>query len=98
MLNKVFAGLVIAFWAGMMTALVRVEVYPAPTVLQSYSTERVLKKVFSNPEPVRMNVYYNENHIGFFKIFIEPPTVGDNAAGESTAGPGEESYKVTSEL
>jgi hypothetical protein len=90
--------LVIAFWAGMMTALVRVEVYPPPPMLQSYSTERVLRKVFSNPEPVRLNVYYNENHIGFFKISIEPVKPADDTVGGSVAGPDAGSYKVTSEL
>ena len=33
MLNKVFAGLVIAFWAAMMTALLRVDVFPRPPAL-----------------------------------------------------------------
>jgi len=102
MLNKVFAGLVIAFWAGMMTALVRVDVYPTAAPLESYSTDRVLRKVFSNPEPVRLNVYYIENRvehpIGFFKISIEPPKLGNNPDGESATGPEEGTYKVTSEL
>lgn len=98
MLNKVFAGLVIAFWAAMMTALVRVEVFPQPTVIETFSTDRVMRKVFSNPEPLSLDVYYNtSNHIGHCTIQIQPQTA-DGPADES--GPPQRivGYKVNSDL
>lgn len=97
MLNKVFAGLVVAFWAAMMTALLRIDVFPRPTTLETVSTERVLKKVFSNPEPVRLDVYYNHNPIGICRIGIRP-TPSDNPTGESSSGQETIGYLVTSEL
>jgi hypothetical protein len=98
MLNKVFAGLVIAFWAAMMTALVRVEVFPQPTVIETFSTERVMRKVFSNPEPLSLDVYYNSsNRIGHCTIEIQPQ-MSDKPGDES--GPTQKvvGYKVTSDL
>lgn len=106
MVNKVFAGFVIAFWAAMMAALVRVDVFPKPMALQAVSTERVLKKIFSNPEPVRLDVYYTKDgiktQIGFFRIDIQPPKPmpkpGDPPAGESPSGQDLDSYAVSSDL
>jgi hypothetical protein len=98
MLNKVFAGLVIAFWAAMMTALVRVEVFPQPTVVETFSTERIMRKVFSNPEPLSLDVYYNSsNHIGHCMIEIQPQ-MSDKPGDES--GPTQKviGYKVSSDL
>lgn len=98
MLNKVFAGLVIAFWAAMMTALVRVEVFPQPTVIETFSTDRIMRKVFSNPEPLSLDVYYNtSNHIGHCTIEIQPE-MGDEPANESGAAQRITGYKVTSDL
>ncbi len=98
MLNKVFAGLVIAFWAGMMTALVRVEVFPQPTTVETFSTERVMRKVFSNPEPLSLDVYYNSsNHIGHCTIEIQPQT-SDMTGDESGLTQKIVDYKVTTDL
>ncbi len=98
MWNKVFAGLVIAFWAAMMTALVRVEVFPQPTTIETFSTDRVMRKVFSNPEPVSLDVYYNSsNHIGHCTIEIQPQ-LGEKTGDESGPTPKVAGYKVTSDL
>ncbi len=98
MLNKVFAGLVIAFWAAMMTALVRVEVFPQPTVIETFSTERVMRKVFSNPEPLSLDIYYNSsNHIGHCMIQIQPE-MSDKLGDESDPTQKVVGYKVTSNL
>src|SRR5208282_2146633 len=98
MLNKVFAGLVIAFWAGMMTALVRVEVFPQPTTVETFSTERVMRKVFSNPEPLSLDVYYNSsNHIGHCTIEIQPQ-MSDKPGDESGLTQKIVDYKVTTDL
>jgi len=97
MLNKVFAGLVIAFWAAMMTALLRVDVFPRPPALETVSSDRILKKVFANPHPVRLTVYYNNNHIGFCQIDIERSSAGD-LSSEQTSEPSVDSYVVNSKL
>ena len=98
MLNKLFAGLVIAFWSAMMTALVRVEVFPQPTTVETFSTERVMRKVFSNPEPLSLDVYYNtSNHIGHCTIEIQPE-MSDKPDDESGSTQKIVGYKVTSDL
>jgi hypothetical protein len=98
MLNKVFAGLVIAFWVAMMTALVRVEVFPQPTTIETFSTDRVMRKVFSNPEPLSLDVYYNSsNHIGHCTIEIQPEW-SDKVASESGSTQKVIGYKVSSDL
>ncbi len=98
MLNKVFAGLVIAFWAAMMTALVRVEVFPQPTVIETFSTERVMRKVFSNPEPLSLGVYYNSsNHVGHCTVAIQPQ-MSDKSGDEPGATQTVVGYRVASDL
>ena len=97
MLNKVFAGLVIAFWAAMMTALLRVEVFPKPSVDETISTQRVLKKLFSNPEPVNLHVYYKTYRIGKCRINIQPQTEGKRGE-DLPAGQGLGGYDVSSKL
>jgi hypothetical protein len=98
MLNKVFAGLVIAFWAAMMTVLVRIEIFPEPVAVEVFPTDRVLQKVFSNPEPVRLKVLCNGSEIGTCGIRITPPQLTDKRAEELTSRPEVEFYKVTSDL
>jgi hypothetical protein len=98
MVNKVFAGLVIAFWAAMMTALVRLDVFPVSTTLETVSTERVLKKIFSSPEPVRLGVYYNNSRIGVCRIDLQPVDLNDDRPEEMPPGAKADGYKVTSDL
>ena len=86
MLNKVFAGFVVVFWATMMAALVRVEIFPKPTLLDTCPTQQVLKKIFANPTPARLDVYRGKpvgEPIGHCRIEIHPKLNG----GGYTAGP-----------
>ncbi|HUI07077.1 MAG TPA: hypothetical protein VL486_08725 [Verrucomicrobiae bacterium] len=76
MLNRVFAGFIVVFWVAMMAALVRVEFFPQPLPLDRYPTRRVLKKIFANPEPVRLNVYYRGTYVGFCTVEIRPKLSG----------------------
>jgi hypothetical protein len=98
MVNKVFAGLVIAFWAAMMTALVRLDVFPSSTTLETASTERVLKKIFKSPEPIRLGVYYNNNRIGACRIDLQPVDLNDDRPEEMPPGTKADGYRVTSDL
>jgi hypothetical protein len=72
MTGKIFTGFVVGFWLVMMTALVRVEFFPKALHREMVSTTRVLQKVFANPEPARLNVYYQGTLIGFCKVEIDP--------------------------
>jgi hypothetical protein len=100
MLNKVFAGFVVIFWAAMMAALVREEIFPKPTVLDAYPTERVLQKIFANPTPARLSIYrkavYTEP-IGFCRIEIRPKRRGEWADNPLPGQP-PDAYEVTSDL
>ncbi len=97
MLNKVFAGLVIAFWAAMTTALVRVDVFPKPTAIEAVSADWILKKVFSNPHPVRLRVYYNKTPIGLCQIDIQP-SLADKPSSERPSEHASDGYLVSSKL
>jgi hypothetical protein len=97
MLNKVFAGFVVVFWATMMAALIRVEIYPKPTILDTCPTEQVLKKVFANPTPARLDVYRGQpigEPIGHCRIEIRPKFNG----GDVQPGQEPDAYEVTSDL
>lgn len=96
MVNRVFAGLVIAFWSAMMTALVRIEVFPGPAAVETFPTERVMQKIFSNHEPVRLDVWYGGDDIGSCTIDIQPQETNTRLAEDSTSDPEAGSYKVTS--
>ena len=97
MLNKVFAGLVIAFWAAMTTALLRLDMFPRPTAPEGVSADWILKKVFSNPHPVRLRVYYNKNRIGFCQIDIQP-SPADNLSTKRPLEQASDGYLVSSRL
>lgn len=92
MVSKVFAGFTVVFWAAMMTALVRVEIFPKPQALHTVSTERVLKKVFENPNPVRLNVFYQGKEIGYCTLLVSAVPAGAQTL------PAEKSYRVESDL
>jgi hypothetical protein len=100
MLNKAFAGFVVVFWAAMMAALVRVEIFPKPTILDAYPTERVLRKIFANPTPARLNIYRRGDYlepIGSCRIEIRPRRTGE-LAEELLPGQQPDAYEVTSDL
>ena len=81
MLNKAFAGFVVVFWAVMMATLVRVEFFPQPLSLDRYPTQRVLKKIFANPEPAQLNITYRGAPVGVCAIEIHPKFSGELAEG-----------------
>lgn len=99
MLNKVLAGMVVAFWVAMMAALVRMEIFPKPTVLETFPNDRILKKIFANPEPARLDVYYQKSKIsiGFCSISIQP-RFHDRVVEQLPPGQEPDTYEVTTDL
>src|SRR5579862_5213093 len=97
MLNRVMAGFVVVFWVAMMAALVRVEIFPRPTVLETFPTDRVLRKIFSNTEPARLNVYYHKVNIGLCAIDVVP-RVNGRPVDQVPPGKQADSYEVTTDL
>ena len=97
MLNKVLAGLVVAFWVAMMAALVRVEIFPKPTVLETFPNDEVLKKIFANSDPARLDVYYHKINIGFCAINIQPQ-LNDKPVEQLQPGQEPDGYEVTTDL
>ncbi len=97
MTSKVFSGLVVAFWLVMMGTLVRVELFPAPAQFQSVPTDRILRRVFSNPEPARMIIFYQKKPIGYSRLSIVSPTTSDPILAPPTGShPG--IYRVEGEI
>ena len=89
--------MVVAFWGVMMVALVRVEYHPESVALDPASMARVMDKIFSNAEPVRVNVCYRASRIGFCRADISPiadSPVPTNGPASRTAP----AYQVDSEL
>jgi hypothetical protein len=97
MLNKVLAGLVVTFWVAMMAALVRVEIFPKPSALETFPNERILKKIFANPDPARLDVYYHKIAIGYCSITIQPQ-LNDRLLEQLQPGQEPDSYEVTTDL
>jgi hypothetical protein len=97
MLNKVLAGLVVAFWVAMMAALVRVEIFPKQTALETFPNERILKKIFANPDPARLDVYYHKINIGYCAVTIQPQS-NDRQVEQLKPGQEPDSYEVTTDL
>jgi hypothetical protein len=97
MLTKAFAGFVVAFWVVMMAALVRVEFFPQPLSLDRYPTQRVLKKIFANPEPAQLNVFYRGAPVGLCGIEIRPKFSGE-ATDAAATGRQPDAYEVISKL
>jgi hypothetical protein len=97
MLNKVLAGLVVAFWVAMMAALVRVEIFPKPSALETFPNERILKKIFANSDPARLDVYYHKVAIGYCSITIQQQ-LNDRLAEQLKPGQEPDSYEVTTDL
>ncbi len=100
MLSRLIAGMIVVFWVGMMTALVRLEFFPAPAGVGDVPSQLVLRKIFSYEDDTRLNVSYQGRDIGFCKLEIEPLTARDTAAAD---GPGvapviHDGYRVRSEL
>ena len=97
MLNRVLSGLVVAFWIAMMAALVRVEIFPKPTTLEAFPNERVLKKIFANPNPARLNVYYHKIDVGYCDINIQSRLNG-RLVEQLQSGQRPDRYEVNTDL
>ena len=88
MASRILAGFTVVFWVAMMAALVRVEMFPQHISLDVVPTERALAKMLSNPEPGRLNIYYQGKDIGHFGLSIVPlpaPVVADEASPDKAA-------------
>ena len=97
MWNRVFVGFVVVFWAAMMAALVRVEIFPKPTVLDTCPADLVLKKIFANPTPARLKIYRGKaigDPIGTFNVDIHPKLNG----ADLQPGQDPDTYEVSSDL
>ncbi len=99
MVGRITAVVVVAFWTVMMAALVRME-YLGELGGTEVPAELVLRKVFSQESPARLNVLHEGQVIGFCKVDVErPPATALTeaaAAGDALlAGPG---YQVHTEL
>ena len=97
MLNRVLAGLVVAFWVAMMATLVRVEIFPQPAVLETVPNDRVLKKIFTNRNPARLDVYYRKIPIGMCDMRIQP-RLNDKPVEQLQPGQQPDGYEVATEL
>jgi hypothetical protein len=97
MTSKVFSSLVVAFWLVMMGTLVRVELFPTPAQLQNVPTERILRRVFSNPEPARMIIFYQKKPIGYSRLSIVSLTASDPTLAPPT-GPHPGMYRVEGDI
>jgi hypothetical protein len=95
--SKAFASFVVVFWLAMMTALVRMEFFPAPTRLTAVPANEVLRRLFDNHERQSLRMLYQGNEIGMSSLEIVPLM-------SSTAGPVEllsgdaHAYKVRADV
>jgi len=97
MLNRVLSGLVVAFWVAMMATLVRVEIFPQPAVLETVPNDRILKKIFANRNPARLDVYYRKIPIGMCDMRIQPK-LNDKPVEQLQPGQQPDGYEVATEL
>jgi hypothetical protein len=96
--SRIFAGLIVAFWVAMMAALVRVEFFPQPLAVDAVPLQRVLAKIFDNPAPADLNVFYQGEDIGSCKVDIAPlggPESVEAAPATANNAPG---YRVRSKM
>jgi hypothetical protein len=97
MLGRVFAGFVVTFWLVTMASLVRLEFFPKPLPMDTVPSTRVLRKIFSNPEPARLGVFYRNMPIGDCSVEITPLAETDSTHGP-TSGRKPNAYRVKSKL
>jgi hypothetical protein len=97
MLSRVWMGLIVVFWVVMMATLVRLEFFPDPFPLDRCPTQPVLRRIFANPEPARLKVYYRGTYVGFCRIEIRPKVAG-NLSPVLAPGQQPDHYDVSSFL
>ncbi|MCG3148518.1 MAG: hypothetical protein PCFJNLEI_01962 [Verrucomicrobiae bacterium] len=93
--KRIFTGCVIAFWAVMMTALVRVEFFPRESRLVPVSTAQIMDKVFQNRIVTHLDVIYQNAKIGSVNNLEFIPLndgTGETGAGQLTG------YEVTGDV
>jgi len=81
----------------MMATLVRVEIFPQPAVLETVPNDRVLKKIFTNRNPARLDVYYRKIPIGMCDMRIQP-RLNDKPVEQLQPGQQPDGYEVATEL
>src|SRR5438093_3195418 len=86
MASKAFSGLIIAFWAVMMAALVRVEFFPAATRLTAVPIRLVVQRLFANHETQNLDVWYQGKDIGQCRITVTPRAKLDAKESEPVTG------------
>lgn len=98
MVGRLATGAVVAFWVGMMLALVRTEYFPHPTGVSEVPLELVLRKMFNNAETPGLTVYYRGQSLGFFKVDFSPMDSDPDMLREAGGGSFLRGYQVQSEL
>jgi len=85
--KRIFTGFVVAFWAVMMTALVRVEFFPRESRLVPVSTTQIFDKVFKNRTVTHLDVIYQNAKIGSVNnLEFVPQTVATETGPEKITG------------
>ncbi len=87
---------IVAFWLVMMGALVRIEYAERLSPLDEVPVERVMRKILSQPDPVRLNVYYQGQTVGVARADIIPLSTQTNPAMEITSRLA--AYRIQGEL
>ena len=72
MASKTVTVCIVAFWAVMMTALVRTEYFPAPSKLHAVPVEQVMRRMFANPDTQQLSVSYQGKLVGRGGLTITP--------------------------
>ena len=90
MTGKVLTGCIVAFWLIMLGALIKVEFLPQTPRLNQVPIEEVTQKIFANPAPARLNVYYRDEYIGLCRVAIRHgPSAGARSAPTAQEPAGE---------
>lgn len=97
MVGRVFAGFVVMFWLVTMASLVRLEFFPKPVIMDTVPSRRVLDKIFNNPEPAHLSIFYGDKRIGHWNVEITPVTAADTTQ-ESLSPQKPQAYRVKSDL
>src|SRR5881628_4147474 len=70
--SKALTVSIVAFWAVMMTALVRVEFFPAPTRLRAVPVAQVMRRLFANSDTQHLRVWQQDRLIGKCQLTVSP--------------------------
>jgi hypothetical protein len=90
--KRIFTVGVVAFWAVMMAALVRVEFFPRESRLIPVSTAQILERVFQNRTVTHLDVIYQNSKIGSVNNLEFTPLLSEVAGAKPTG------YEVTGDV